>query len=87
MIRVTIKLIPEPCGECGGTGEIVNDGPYSHCDDCNGTGVAANSQADEDRQDSSRKTHPDLPTSSAGAVTSNISGEISGAAAPVGGKA
>lgn len=26
------------CGECGGTGEIVNDGPYSICDDCKGTG-------------------------------------------------
>jgi hypothetical protein len=26
------------CGECGGTGEIVNDGPYSACGDCNGTG-------------------------------------------------
>jgi len=32
-------------------------------------------------------THPDLPTSSAGAATSENSGEISGAAAPVGGKA
>lgn len=29
----------ERCGECGGTGEIVNDGPYSLCDDCNGTGM------------------------------------------------
>lgn len=29
------------CGECGGTGEIVNDGPYSVCDDCNGTGRVA----------------------------------------------
>lgn len=29
------------CGECGGTGKLVNDGPYSNCDDCNGTGVPA----------------------------------------------
>lgn len=29
------------CGECGGTGKLVNSGPYSNCDDCNGTGVAA----------------------------------------------
>jgi hypothetical protein len=26
------------CGECGGTGEIPNDGPFSPCDDCDGTG-------------------------------------------------
>lgn len=30
----------EACGECGGTGETVNDGPYSRCDDCNGTGIS-----------------------------------------------
>lgn len=28
------------CGECGGTGEIINDGPYSVCDDCMGTGLS-----------------------------------------------
>jgi hypothetical protein len=22
------------CGECGGTGVLINDGPYSPCDDC-----------------------------------------------------
>lgn len=32
--------ISNPCGECGGTGEITNDGRYSLCDDCKGTGYA-----------------------------------------------
>lgn len=25
---------PQPCGTCGGTGVVVNDGPYSPCGDC-----------------------------------------------------
>ncbi len=33
--------LEKPCGECGGSGEIVNDGPHSPCDDCGGTGMSA----------------------------------------------
>lgn len=29
------------CGECGAIGYLVNDGPYSICDDCNVTGREA----------------------------------------------
>jgi hypothetical protein len=29
----------EVCGECGGTGVLVNDGPRSICGDCGGTGI------------------------------------------------
>ncbi len=32
-------LALSPCGECGGTGELINDGPRSLCAECNGTGI------------------------------------------------
>lgn len=28
----------ESCGDCGGSGSLVNDGPFSPCSDCAGTG-------------------------------------------------
>lgn len=31
-------VMRKQCGECGGTGQIVNDGPWSVCDDCDGEG-------------------------------------------------
>lgn len=40
-LRITEVDGQPPCGECGGTGELVNDGPYAYCGDCNGTGVEA----------------------------------------------
>ncbi len=33
------SAVPERCGECGGKGDLVNDGPYSVCGDCGGSGV------------------------------------------------
>jgi hypothetical protein len=32
--REALERIVRECGECGGTGIIRNDGPYSNCADC-----------------------------------------------------
>ncbi len=35
------EALIQPCATCDGSGEIVNDGPYSACADCSGSGRAS----------------------------------------------
>ncbi len=38
LVAALRALKQHPCGECGGTGILANDGPFSRCGDCDGTG-------------------------------------------------